>query len=131
MAKKSEGPNKSQAIRDYHDANPSEKPKQVAAGLKAQGVTVTPAFVSTILSNYKKKSTVGRPGRPAGAKSGRRAGRPGRSTVNAAPAASSRSTSGGDEVSIDSLLKVKKIVAEMGSVSEARNALSAYEKLMS
>ena len=40
MAKKSKGPNKSQAIRDYYKSNPKAKPKDVVTALKKKGVDV-------------------------------------------------------------------------------------------
>ena len=123
MAKKSAGINKSKAIREYYAANPKAKPLEVSEALKAQGVIVTAAFVSTIRSTSKKKKTIGKPGRPAGStktsskKAGRPAGRP-------------SSASGSDNVSIDALLKVKSMVEAVGSIEETRAALSALEKLM-
>lgn len=119
MAKrKAGGVNKSQSIRDYHNAHPKHKPKQIAAELGTQGIEVSPQFVSTILSTSKKKRRIGKPGRPRGSKSTGR-GR-------------ARKTSGGSrEVSIDSLVKVKEIVKEMGGIENARAALTALEKLMS
>jgi len=119
MAKKRSGVSKSQAIRDYYDTNPKAKPKEVAAELATQGVVVTPQFVSTIRSNTKRKKTTKRPGRPAGSTSAKPRGR--------APRAAS---SDAGEVSIDSLLKAKKIVAEMGSVEDAKKALDAFAKLI-
>ena len=114
MAKKKSGVNKSQAIREYRKANPRHKPKQIAAELSKKGIKVSPQFVSTILSTSKKKKTIGKPGRPKGSVSGRR-GRPGR---------------GSQEVSYDALLRVKKIVSEMGGIEDARKALTALEQLM-
>ena len=55
MAKKSKGPNKSQAIRDYYKAHPNAKPKDVVSALKKKGIVVSAQFVSTIRSVSKKK----------------------------------------------------------------------------
>ncbi len=119
--KKSGAPNKSEAIRDYYAAHPDAKPKQVVAALQKKRITVSAGFVSTIRSKSKENATVGKPGRPPGTKTVRR-GRPaGRG--DSSPAASL-------EYSIDSLLKVKRIVNEMGGFGETRNALSALEKLL-
>lgn len=133
MAKKKAGePNKSQSIRDFSKDNPTMKPKQISEELGKKGVAVSPGFVSTILSTSKKKSKVGRPGRPAGAskkkttskvKSVRAVGRP----KGAKVAAASKSSG---SVSVDSLLKVKQLVAEVGGISEAKSALTTLEKLM-
>lgn len=122
MAKKSSGASKSQVIRDYCEANPKAKPKEVAEALATQGFVVTPQFVSTIRSNAKRKKTARRPGRPAGSASTKRAGRGSASRPAAAK--------GKEDVSIDSLLKAKKIVQEMGGVEDARKALDALSKLM-
>lgn len=43
------GENRSQAIRDYVAANPNAKPSEIVTGLKAQGITVTPSLVSSVL----------------------------------------------------------------------------------
>jgi len=120
MAKKSSGTSKSQAIRDYYEANPKAKPKQVASDLVAQGFDVTPQFVSTVRSNAKRKTKkkASRRGRPATKKTARRVGRP-----------SGRTAGTQSEVSIDSLIKVKSIVDEMGSVNQARKALETLSKL--
>lgn len=104
-------PNKSEAIRAYYKSHPNAKPKEVAVELKKKGISVSTAFVSTIRSTSKKKGSVGKPGRPPGRKG---------------PSA----RTGTQEVSIDSLLKVKQIVEEMGGISETRVALTALEKLM-
>ncbi|MDA1012973.1 MAG: hypothetical protein O3A00_00800 [Planctomycetota bacterium] len=59
MAKKSsEGPTKSQAIRDYLKASPGAMPKEVVAALKAQGYDVTSTHVSVVkggLAGAKKQ----------------------------------------------------------------------------
>ena len=118
--KKAGGVNKSESIRDYHKAHPSHKPKQIAAELGKKKIKVSPQFVSTILSNSKKKKTIGKPGRPKGSKSVRRerpAGRP------------RMPTGGSNEVSYDSLIKFKEIVNEMGGIEGARAARTALEKL--
>lgn len=126
MAKKKAGePNKSQSIREYSSANPTLKPKQIAADLEKKGISVSPGFVSTILSTSKRKKKVGRPGRPKSAGSVKAVRAVGRPTKTA-----KASTASSEDVSIDSLLKVKQIVAEVGGISEAKSALTALEKLM-
>lgn len=66
MAKKASA-NKSQVIRDYKAANPSAAPKEIAESLSKTGVEVSAQFVSTVLSNAKKK---------AGKKPGKRGPKP-------------------------------------------------------
>lgn len=124
MAKKNaSAPNKSLAIRNYYKAHPGAKPKEVASELKKQGIAVSTAFVSTIRSTSKKKKVIGKPGRPPGKKSAKL----GRAVGSGAGKSSAR---GRQEVSIDSLLKVKQMVEEMGGIGETRTALSALEKLL-
>lgn len=55
MAKKKSA-NKSQLIRDYKEANASASPKEIAEALSKAGASVSAQFVSTVLSNAKKKS---------------------------------------------------------------------------
>ncbi len=123
--KKSNGVNKSQAIRDYYAANPSAKPMEVADAMKAEGIDVNAQFVSTVKSNSKKSKKTGRRGRPAGvsAKSAGPAKKVGR------PATAKANLSSG-EVSLDSLINAKKLVEEMGGAENARNAISGLEQLM-
>ena len=120
--KKSAGVNKSQTIRDYSKANPDQKPKQIAEALAKKGITVSPLFLSTILSTSKKKTKTRKAGRPKGRKSATktvtRRGRP----------AKKQAASG--EVSLESLLKVKEVVNEMGGVENVRTALKALEALL-
>ena len=99
-----EGPNKSEAIRNYKNSNPDAGPKAIAAALADDGIVVTPAFVSTVLSNDKRKS--GRIG-------GRRGRRP-----------------AGGEASLDSLIQAKKLAEQMGGIEQARAALDALERIL-
>ena len=112
MAKKSSAPNKSQAIRDYLKANPTAKPKDVVSAMTSKGIKVSAQFVSTVKSTSKKKGPAKRRGRPAG------------STVRSKPAKSSS-----DSVSVDALLKMKRVVEDFGSIEEAKSALQTLEKL--
>jgi len=121
MAKKSGGPNKSQAIRDYYAANPNAKPKEISAELKKAGVDVTPAFISTIRSTSmgkKKKTTKTSTAKAAPAKVASKKAAP-------APAAAKSGVS----VSIESLLKAKSMVKELGGIDNAIATLSALKRL--
>ncbi|MEM6363812.1 MAG: hypothetical protein AAF745_05255 [Planctomycetota bacterium] len=122
MAKKS-GPNKSKAIREYHAANPHVKPMEMAAALKKQGVDVKPGFISTVISTDKRNS------KKTGARRGPGSRKTAAKTTSVKPGPKPASKASG-EVSLDSLLQVKKIVEEMGSVQDAQVALTALEKLM-
>lgn len=115
--------NKSNAIREIKGANPSAGPTEIASLVKAQfGVDVTPATVSTVLSTDKKRNgKVGRPGRPKGSKNN--------STKSSA--SSKAALNGNQDAFIQNLLRAKQLVIDMGGISEARNALTALESLMS
>ena len=109
MAKKSKaGQNKSQLIREYKAANPAAAPKEVAEALTKTGLSVSAQFVSTVLSNAKKK----------GGKVGKRGRKPGR------PAAADNS---GD---LQHLIQAKKLVDQLGSVDAARAAVNALAQLL-
>lgn len=131
MAKRSAGgPNKSAAIREYLDNNPEAKPREIVDALKAQGVEVTPAFVSTI----KSKSGGGtaapkkRRGRPKAA--AQEAAAPSTPRATSAPAAKrGGGLPAGDTVSVDGLIRAKKLAEELGGVDKVRAALAALEKI--
>jgi hypothetical protein len=66
MAKKqAASKSKSVAIREYKAKNPYARPKEIADILGQQGVAVTPALVSTILSADRKRSNRRALSRPA------------------------------------------------------------------
>lgn len=112
MAKKAKaGLNKSLEIRNYKAANPSASPKEVAEALTKTGLSVSPQFVSTVLSNAKKK------GGKAG-KRGRKAG-PKPAAANSAPSSN-----------IEHLIKAKKLVDQLGGVDAARAAVNALAQLL-
>jgi hypothetical protein len=105
MAKKSGGPNKSVAIRTYKADNPDAGPKAVAEALAKSGIKVTPAFVSTVLSNDKRKGGKGKRGRKSG-------------------------TRGGSSDTLSSLIQAKKLADQFGGVEPALKALKALAKLL-
>ena len=108
MAKKSKsGTNKSQAIREYKAANPKATPKEIVEALAKTGLAVSPQFVSTILSNAKKK------GGEVG-KRGRKPGRPVAVPVD----------------NLQQLIQVKKLVDQMGGVEKAKAAVDVLAKLL-
>jgi hypothetical protein len=116
------GMNKSQTIREAKKRNPTLKPKALSEVLKADyGLEVEPGYISTILSQAKKLGgkTLGKRGRPAGSM------HTGTTTENATSA-----NTRGDELTINGLLHAKKLIAEMGGVSEAKKAVDAMSKLM-
>lgn len=105
---KASGPNKSLEIRNYKDANPTAAPKEIVEALAKSGVEVTAQFVSTILSNAKRKGGV------VGAR-GRKPGRP----AAAAP-------TGG----IQQLIQAKKLIDQMGGIEAAKAAVNALAQIL-
>ena len=112
MAKKSRGGlNKSLEIRNYKAANPTASPKEIAEALSKTGMSVSAQFVSTVLSNARKK----------GGKVGKRGPKPGRKAAMAAA---------GGGASIENLIKAKKLVEQLGGVEQARSAINALAQLL-
>lgn len=123
MAKrKSSSVNKSAEIKAYKDANPDAKPKAIAEYLKKKGIDISTAYISTILSNSRRKSGTQR------SKSSSVSRPVVRRTQKRGPRATSVQSGG---ISVDTLLKVKKLVGDVGGIDEVKTALSTYEKLLS
>jgi hypothetical protein len=118
MAKKKTGTNKSLAIRDYLASHPGAKPKEIVDALNSKGIKVSAQFVSTVKTNSKKRGPAKRRGRPVGSTNKTSAARK--------SAAVGRSA---DTVSVSSLIKLKRVVEEIGSIEEAKSALDTLEKL--
>lgn len=97
--------NRSEVIRDYKEANPNVKPKQIASYLKDKfNIRVSAQYVSSILSNAKRK----------GGKIGKR-GRPRKPS---------------ETIGSNELFLVKQLVEKVGSVDAARQAIQTYDELM-
>jgi hypothetical protein len=114
------GTTKSASIRAYREAHPTATPKEIEAGLGAEGLTVSRQFISNILSNDKKKRRkrgrpAGKVGRPKG-KVGRPAGKVGRPAMS-------------DSVSLSALVTAKKLADQLGGVDNAKGLLDALVKL--
>ena len=107
MAKKRGGTNLSAEIRKYVAANPGSKPKAISEGLANAGIKATPTYVSTILSNERRKSGKGK-------RRGRRVGRP----------------PGKKGDTFANLLQAKKLVDKLGSIDAARAAIDTLAKIM-
>ncbi|MBW3541451.1 MAG: hypothetical protein KY476_14385 [Planctomycetes bacterium] len=114
------GPNRSEAIRDYLKAHPDATPKQVVAGLSEQGVTVTTGLV------YKVKSSSG-----LGGSRRRRVKRRKRTTApQATPTAmSTAGASAGAGLTAQDLFAAKQFTDNVGGLKAARQALDALERL--
>jgi hypothetical protein len=102
MAKrrKAGGANKSAAIRDYKAANPAAGPNEIATALDKGGITVTAAFVSTVLSNDRRKFGNG----------------------------AHRAQTG--EASVESLIQAKRLAEQLGGIGPAKAALDALARIL-
>jgi hypothetical protein len=102
MAKrrKRRGANKSVAIRGFKAANPSAGPNEIARALGDDGIRVTPAFVSTVLSNERRKAGT-----------------------------SSRRGQVSDS-SVEDLLQAKKLAEQLGGIGPAKAALDALARIL-
>lgn len=96
--------NKSELIRNYKAEHPEAGPSAIVEALAQQGVTVTPAFVSTVLSNAKRKSRRRSSRRPA---AGRAAGN-----------------------GVATLVQAKQFAEKLGGIEKARAALDALAKIL-
>lgn len=97
--------NRSKVIREFKDDNPDAKPKRISSFLKDKyGVSVSPQYVSSILSNAKRK----------GGKIGKR-GRPRKPS---------------ESVGSNELFLVKQLIEQVGSIDAARQAIQTYDELM-
>lgn len=94
--------NKTAAVAELLASKKNASPKELAEALNAKGIDISAAYVSTIKTNLKKKK-------------GRKAGRGRRS--------------GGDEVSLATLVEAKKLAEKLGGVEVAKQALDALARL--
>ncbi|MBX3440843.1 MAG: hypothetical protein KF774_00450 [Planctomyces sp.] len=111
MAKK-QAINKSKAIRDACDANPSKSPSEIAALLVDQGLSVTPQYVSTIKSNAARK-----------ARGGKKRGGP-RTVIRKKPTAAAPSGLGHFEAAV-------ALIQSAGGIAEAKRVLDTVEQIRS
>lgn len=91
--------NKSQAIRDYIQANPKAGPTQVSQALTEKGTKVSVALVSNVKHNMNKK------------------------------AIGTRRGGAGGHVSVDALRVAKKLADQLGGIEKARHALDVLAEL--
>lgn len=127
--KRAGGSSKSDLIRSTSAENPTAGPTEVAKLIQtAHNIKVSPAMVSTVLSQDRTRggrpAKRGRPPKAAGAAAASR-GKPGRK-----PAAAAASNGVSSGVSIETLVRIKKLADEMGGVGEAKRALDALTKIL-
>lgn len=99
--------NKSQAIRDFASAHPSAKPREIAEGLKKSGLEVKAQFISNVLSKAKQATP--------------------KNTKVSKVRRASKPSSG--NLSVESLLTMKKAIDQVGGLDEAKAAIDAIDKL--
>ena len=104
MAKKTNGVNKSEKIREVFKANPKMKASEVIATLAGKGITVNPALVY-----FVKGKTKGRKARRKHVK------------MNVGKVA--ETTNNADILAI--ILKVKRLAAEVGGMGKLRALVEA------
>jgi hypothetical protein len=102
---------KTQAIRDELKANRKAMPKDIAAKLTAQGLSVSASDVSQVKFYLKHAKT-----------------KRGRKAAVAAPAPVAPLAE--DAISLAALQKAKLLAHELGGVDEAKKALSALARLL-
>jgi hypothetical protein len=100
--------NKTQVIKNFLAQNPGAMPKDLSDVLRAQGIDVSPGYVSTIKSNLSKKRKKRGPAKEA-----------------AAPKAVEHA-----DVPFESLRKAKDMVRQLGGVAKAKEALNALAQLL-
>ena len=91
---------KTQVIREYLAAHPTEGPAAVVAGLKAQGITVKPGLVSAVKYGKVRSKSV---------------------------RVAARRTSRNSSITVEQLLEVKKLADSIGGSEQLRSALDALD----
>jgi hypothetical protein len=94
------GPTKSELIRSYKKSHGGAGPTEIAAALSKDGSKISPQFVSTVLSNDRRKSRKGRRAKAAG------------------------------NDSVQTLVLAKKLADQMGGIDQARTALNALARIL-
>jgi len=102
----------SESIRQFIRKNPAAGPKDIQAGLKAEGIRVSKALISAV--KYSKAKRLG--------KKARRIAR--RATVHAAARATASTA-----VTIEQLIEVKRFADTFGGADQVRSALDTLEQL--
>lgn len=93
---------KSDAIREELKKNPEAAPKEIVATLKAKKIKVSSQMVSTLRSKQNGPAKKRR---------------------------KKRGAAGGEMVAVETLVKAKKLAAQLGGVDKFRDAIDALAKL--
>ena len=103
----------SELIRQFIAKNPAAGPKEIEAGLKAEGVKVKLSLINAVKYSKAKK------------KAGRKANRVARRATVQVAARKTPSTA----VTIEQLIEVKKFADSFGGADQVRQALDTLEQL--
>jgi hypothetical protein len=124
--KKSQGVNKSQAVRDYLAEHPDATASTILPALAERGIDVSVALVSQIKQRLKNSGESGSGKPTTKKKAGRKkvAGR--KAMTKKTTATSSRAAKA---LTADDLVEAKKLVDELGGIDQAREALKYLENL--
>src|SRR5579872_3116416 len=98
------------SIRDYLRRHPGARPRDIRAGLEAEGIKVSQSLVHAIKYRMSQESS-----RPSVRAAARRA-RPIKTSPN------------GSRVTIEQLFKVKQFVDELGGLAQVRQALDTLDE---
>ena len=113
--KESQGPNKSQAIRDYLAEHPDATASTIRPALAERGIDVSIALVGQIKQRMKKSGGPGSKKKTAKKK--------------AARMAASRQPASANTLTAENLVEAKKLVDDLGGIDQARQALKYLEEL--
>jgi arginine repressor len=108
--------NKTQAVKDYLARNRHALTKEIVAALKAEGIDVSPNYVSGIKAKLGSKKDKRRPASPPASAQ--------------APAAKPVPAVAKDAISMVWLQQAKKLAVELGGIREAKAAIEALAQLI-
>lgn len=134
MARKARagGVSKSDLIRKTFADNPTAGPTEVAKLIQdSQNVKVSPAMVSTVLSQDRNRG--GKPakrGRPKKDASAAASSTPSAAPAKASPGRPAAAAKPSADVSISTLIRVKKLSEELGGIEQAKAALDALSRIL-
>jgi len=113
--KRASGLSKSELIRQVVAENPGIGPTEVAQLIEStHKIKVSPAMVSTVLSQDRSRG-----GKP------KRRGRPPKPAAGSV--AHAKASKG---LTVEALMRAKKLVDEMGGIAEAKKALDALSQIL-
>ena len=110
---------KAQAVRDYLKDHPGAMNVEIAAALKKQGITITPAHVSVVKNIDKKKHAVKKAAKKQAAAE---------AAAPAPPAVVEKPTNGGTST-LEQVKKVATTISTLGGYQRAMEVLAVIKEL--